>query len=170
MIEASLLGTSARSKSEAAFSLFERSRFGEKKGQEIEYSSYETLFLVENGKMEVYDKAKKASFEELSRKLKKHNPKLITNYSAFADLRTKGYIVKTGFKFGAEFRVYKKGAKPGQDHATWLLYPVKEHEMLSWHDFSAKNRVATTTKKKLLIGVVDNESQVIYYEVAWFKP
>ena len=73
-------------------------------------------------------------------------------------------------KFGAEFRVYDKGIKPGQDHARWILYPVKESEILTWHDFSAKNRVAHSTRKNLLIGIVDEERDITYYEISWIKP
>ena len=85
-------------------------------------------------------------------------------------MREKGHILKTALKFGAEFRVYKKGIKPGKDHALWLLYPVKESENHSWYDFAAKNRVANSTKKKLLIGIVDDEEDVSYYEISWLKP
>ena len=44
----------------------------------------------------------------------------------FKDLRKKGYIVKTALKFGADFRVYEKGVKPGEDHAKWVVFPVHE--------------------------------------------
>ncbi|MBU1252016.1 MAG: tRNA-intron lyase, partial [Nanoarchaeota archaeon] len=38
------------------------------------------------------------------------------------------------------------------------------------HDFSAKNRVAHSTKKNLLLAIVDEEGDVSYYEVRWVKP
>jgi tRNA-intron endonuclease len=85
-------------------------------------------------------------------------------------MRERGYIVKTALKFGADFRVYDRGVKPGEDHARWILYPVKEGSTLTWHDFSAKNRVAHSTKKRLLIGVVDEENDVTYYEIKWVRP
>ena len=85
-------------------------------------------------------------------------------------MRSKGYIVKTALKFGAEFRVYDKGIKQGQDHAKWILYASKESDNLNWHDFSAKTRVAHSTKKNLLIAIVDDESDVTYYEISWIRP
>jgi tRNA-intron endonuclease len=78
--------------------------------------------------------------------------------------------VKTALKFGADFRVYERGIKPGQDHAKWILYPVNEGGTLTWHDFSAKNRVAHSTRKKLLIGAVDTEGDVTYWQVNWVRP
>ena len=88
----------------------------------------------------------------------------------FRDLREKGYVVKTALKFGADFRVYEKGIKPGQDHAKWVVYPVHESEHLTWHEFAAKNRVAHSTKKRLLIGIVDDEEDITYYEIGWKRP
>ena len=91
-------------------------------------------------------------------------------YPVFKDLRKKGYIVKTELKFGADFRVYKKGIKPGQEHAIWILFPVKESEIHTWQDFAAKNRVSHSTKKKHIIAIGDDEDGVSYYEVGWLKP
>jgi tRNA-intron endonuclease len=73
-------------------------------------------------------------------------------------------------KFGADFAVYDRGVKPGQDHAVWLVYPVHESERFNWRDFSAKNRVAHSTKKRLMIAVVDDERDVTYFEIKWTRP
>ena len=85
-------------------------------------------------------------------------------------MRNRGYIVKTALKFGADFRIYDRGIKPGEDHAKWIMYPVKETDSLTWYEFSAKNRVAHSTRKRLLIAVVDEENDVTYYEIAWTRP
>ena len=85
-------------------------------------------------------------------------------------MRSRGYVVKTALKFGADFRVYERGTKPGQAHAKWILYPVRESEIMTWYEFAAKNRVAHSTRKNLLLGIVDNESDVTYYEVNWLRP
>ncbi|MBU3941057.1 MAG: tRNA-intron lyase, partial [Nanoarchaeota archaeon] len=50
------------------------------------------------------------------------------------------------------------------------LYAIHEGASLTWHEFSAKNRVAHSTKKNLLIGIVDEENDVTYYEVKWVRP
>lgn len=153
-----------------AFALYEQSRFGEPKDGKIFYSQVEALYLIEKTKLSLVQAKKKISFEKLLDELKLDDSKIETKYKVFKDMRDRGYIVKTALKFGAEFRVYDKGIKPGQDHARWILYPVKESETLTWHDFSAKNRVAHSTKKNLLIGIVDEEGDVSYYEVAWKRP
>ena len=88
----------------------------------------------------------------------------------YKDLREKGYIPKTALKFGAEFRVYDKGAKPGKDHARWILFISNEREVLKWHELSAKNRVAHSTKKKLLLAILDEEQDITYHEISWIRP
>ncbi|MEM4230337.1 MAG: tRNA-intron lyase, partial [Candidatus Pacearchaeota archaeon] len=163
-------GESIFSNTTEAINLYGKSRFGEMVDGKVKYSLAEALFLQEQGKLDIYEKNKKVSQKKFLEKLKKLDPKIETKYIVFEDLRKRGYIVKTALKFGAEFRVYEKGKFPGEEHARWILYPVKETDILTWHDFSAKNRVAHSTRKKLLIAVVDEENDVTYYEVAWIRP
>ena len=91
-------------------------------------------------------------------------------YIVFRDMRNRGYLVKTALKFGADFRVYDRGIKPGDDHAKWILFPVSESKGFTWYTFSAMNRVAHSTRKNLLVGIVDSENDVTYYEISWTKP
>jgi tRNA-intron endonuclease len=170
MIQSHFTGEKVTSNSAEAFSLYEKSHLGEKKEGKIEYSSVESLFLLSEGKMAVFSGKKLLSFENLLKKLKKFDKKIETKFIVFRDLRKKGYILKTALKFGADFRVYSKGIKPGEDHARWVLFCVKESDMLNWHDFAAKNRIAHSVKKNLLIAIVDEESDVSYYEVGWLRP
>jgi tRNA-intron endonuclease len=170
-IKANLISEKITSNSSEAQNLFSSQRFGEKIGEKIFYSLSEALFLIEGKKMEIANfQNKKLSKKEIMKKFQKIDKKFKTKYLVFKDLRKKGYIVKTALKFGAEFRVYEKGKKIGKDHAKWILFPVSETNSLTWHDFSAKNRVAHSTKKNLLIAIVDEEGDVSYYEVSWKRP
>jgi tRNA-intron endonuclease, archaea type len=170
VIKAVFNGESVYSNKKEAFSLHDQSRFGEQKEGKIFYSIFEALFLLEKNKLELNESKKKINFEKLLEKAKVLDSRIITKYLVFKDMRSRGYVVKTALKFGAEFRVYDKGTKPGEAHAKWILYPVREADTLTWHDFSAKNRVAHSTKKNLLIGIVDEENEVTYYQISWIKP
>jgi len=169
-VKAVFTGESIYSNKKEAFTLLSQSRFGEQREGKVIYSLAEALFLVEKGKMQVLEKKKKIRFDSLMEKAKEQDSRFTTKYAVFKDMRNRGYVVKTALKFGAEFRVYDKGKFPGEEHARWILYPVKESDVLTWHDFSAKNRVAHSTKKNLLIGIVDDEGDVTYYQVSWTKP
>jgi len=170
MIIAHITSEKIHSTSSEAFSFYEKSRFGEKIKDRIEYSWAEVLYLKSKKKLELNIKNKPISFEKAITIARKQDKRIETKLTLFEDLRNKGYIVKTALKFGADFRVYKKGSKPGQDHALWLAYVVRESDPHTWHDFAAKNRVAHSTKKKLLIGIVDDENDILYYEISWLKP
>ena len=170
-IRANLIGEKITSNSKQAIDLFSSQRLGEKQEEKINYSLSEALFLVETKKMEIHDyKNKKISQKQLIKRFQTIDKKFKIKYIVFKDLRSRGYIVKTALKFGAEFRVYQKGKKIGKDHAKWILFPIAETQQLTWHDFSSKNRVAHSTKKNLLIAIVDDENDVSYYEVAWIRP
>ncbi len=169
MIKAQFSGERIFSNSSEAFSLYEKSRFGEKIDGRVEYMLVEALYLVSINRMQVFSGDREIGFEELMRKMKRIDKKSEVKLAVFKDLRKRGYILKTALKFGAEFRVYDRGIRPGEDHAKWILYSVRENEALKWHDFIAKNRIAHSTKKKLLLGVVDEEGDVSYYEVDWAR-
>ena len=137
----------------------------------IQLSLLEALYLQEKGKLAIHDNEdKQITFETYLKSAQEAEPNFWTRYCVFKDLRTRGYIVKTALKFGADFRVYDRGVKPGDDHARWVVYPVHEGEQLTWYDFAAKNRVAHSTKKRLMMGIVDDEADVTYYEIRWIRP
>lgn len=165
-----MVGEIISSNSSDAFSLYEKSHFGERKNDKVIYSPTEALFLVEKNKLEILSKKRVLSFDELIKKFKKIDKKIQTKYPVFKDLREKGYVVKTALKFGAEFRVYEKGAGENENHSKWIVFTDYESRGLTWQEFSSKNRVAHSTKKKLLLAIVDEEGDITYYEVKWIKP
>lgn len=157
-----LIGNKFQSNKSEAQELASKSSIGEFKGGKVIYSIYEVLYLLDNKKAElISSKNKKISFHEL---VKKANH---TIYLAFKDLRNKGYILKEGLKFGADFRVYNKGDKPGKRHAKYLLYVTESSKKLNLKDFAAKARIAHSTNKILLLAIVDSEEDVSYYEINW---
>jgi tRNA-intron endonuclease, archaea type len=169
-ITAQIVGEVISTNSSDAFSLSEKSNFGDRREGKVVYSPVEALYLVEKGKIEIQSKDKKLSHEELLRRFKKIDKKIQLKYPVFRDLREKGYVVKTALKFGADFRVYEKGRKMDETHSKWIVFADYESKTLNWQEFSAKNRVAHSTKKKLLLAIVDEEGDITYYEVNWVKP
>ena len=169
-IKTHITGEIIFSNTSEAHALNKKSSFGEIVGDKIQYSLSEALYLVEKGKMEIFSRNKKIPKKELMNKLRKIDKKIQIKYPVFKDLRERGYIIKTALKFGAEFRVYEKGARPGKKHAKWVVFVDHESKKLTWHEFSAKNRIAHSTKKNLLLAIVDEEGDISYYEVKWIRP
>ncbi len=158
--------------SDDAREFYNQSRFGVLNNDgKVELSLLEALYLMEKKRLIIKTEAGRViKFESYVKKARKVEPNFWVRYIVFRDVRNRGYIIKTALKFGADFRVYDRGVKPGEDHAKWIVFPVHEASVYTWHEFSAKNRVAHSTKKKLLLGVVDDEGDVTYYEVRWMRP
>lgn len=158
--------------SDTARSLYQQSRFGSLLANGlVQFSLAEVLYLLEKNKIELFDgKNQSVDAEKFLQKAKKSDKNFWVRFCVFRDIRDRGYIIKTALKFGADFRVYDRGVKPGEDHAKWVLFPVHESAVMTWYDFAAKTRVAHSTKKKLLIAVVDDEGDVSYWETRWLRP
>lgn len=168
--KAQLIGEKVISTEKEAKQFCERYSFGELAEDKVKYSMVEALYLIEKNKIKLNLNKKILKFDEFLKKASELEPNFYTKFIVFRDMRNRGYIVKTALKFGADFRVYDKGVKPGEEHAKWILYAVNEGSILTWHEFAAKNRVAHSTRKHLLIGIVDDEGDVTYYEIAWRRP
>ena len=158
--------------SNTATEFYNQSRYGViKEDGRVQLSLIEALFLFEKKRIEIYDRRNhQLSYDDYIKKALKKDPGFLIRYAVFKDLRNRGYIVKTALKFGADFRVYDRGVKPGEDHAKWVVFPVHEGSALTWHEYAGKNRVAHSTKKRLLLGVVDEENDVSYWESRWIRP
>ena len=153
--------------------LYDRSSFGEIHGvktKRMELGLSEALYLMERDKLEVFTGKSKVDLDMFVRLAKRSEKNFWTRYRVYRELRTRGYTLRTALKFGADFRVYRRGVKPGEDHAKWVLFCADENGGLTWRQFSAMNRVAHSTRKHLLVGVVDDEGDVTYYEIRWKKP
>ncbi|MBS3105588.1 tRNA-intron lyase [Candidatus Woesearchaeota archaeon] len=158
--------------SDDAREFYNQSRYGNLlEDGRVQLSLIEALYLVEKKRVKVYDsRSKEISYESLLKKSQKTEPNFWIRYCVYRDIRNRGYIIKTALKFGADFRIYDRGVKPGEDHARWVVFPVHEGSTLTWYEFAAKNRVAHSTKKRLLIGIVDAELDVTFYECRWLRP
>jgi tRNA-intron endonuclease len=150
--------------------LYDRSCFGTRKNKTHFFTLEEAMYLYEKDKIEIIDRTGKPFVKTvLLERMSRTNAHFLIRYAVYSDLRKKGYIPKTALKFGSAFRVYDKGVRPGEDHARWIVLPVKETDRLKWYDFCAQARVAHSTRKRLLIAVVDAENDVSYYETQWIK-
>lgn len=74
---------------------------------------------------------------------------------AFMDLRSKGMLVKTGFKYGTHFRVYEKS--PDESHARFLIHAVESTHLTMWPEISRAVRLAHGVKKEILFARIYDE-------------
>lgn len=148
--------------------LHDKSHYGNLIQEGLQISLIEALYLVEKEKITILRKGKKVSIEEMFEIIRKED--LLTKYLVFSDLRNRGYIVKTGFKYGSEFRLYERGKSPGNGHSDYLVKVISEDYEIKSSDFSSYVRVAHGVNKKLLFAVVDEENDITYYNIEWTRP
>lgn len=166
-IVAYFIGDKIYSNSKEAFDLNESQMVGEKSEGKIFYMLEEALHLINTNKIILKDhNLKEISEETFIKKSSKISKNFFSRYLVYENLSKKGYKIKTGFKFGADFRIYEKGKKK-EKHSKWICFCVNEKEKFSWTEFSSKNRVANSTRKKLLIAMIDQENKITYYEISW---
>ena len=145
--------------------------FGEKKDSQLILDLKESLYLLKREKLSVEDQeGKSISFEELLNFAQKKEKNFYNKLIVYTDLRERGYVVKTGFKFGFDFRVYPRGKKPGEEHTQWVIHVASQDEQISIPNFSRMVRLSGNLKTELLIGVVDSEDDVNYYSTTRITP
>ena len=148
--------------------IHEKSYYGNMTEDGLQLSIIEALYLMEKGKLEVKLDSGDLSIESLFKIIRKQGS--FTNYIVYRDLRNRGYIVKTGFKYGSEFRLYERGKSPGDGHSNYLVKVANENSEFLMSDLSSYVRVAHGVNKKLLFAVVDDENDITYYNVEWTRP
>jgi len=146
--------------------------FGEAKDKELVLDLFEALYLVEKEKVHIEEVkgTKPISEEELVKYSSKKIKNFYIKYQVFRDLRERGFVVKTGFKFGFDFRVYPRGKKPGEAHSQWCINVTSQDDKYNFIEMSRMVRLASNLKTKLLNAVVDSENEINYYEVVRVTP
>ena len=139
-------------------------------------SPCEAMHLIERKKIVLKDgrkKVKKKKFFEKACEMDKEFPQ---KYTVYKDLRERGFLVRTGFKFGTHFRVYdrgvklKKGPKSAKEHTKWIVHAIPEKAQYSYSELSRAVRLAQNIRTHLIWAVVDEENDVTYYEIVRITP
>jgi tRNA-intron endonuclease len=151
--------------------------YGKYNDDALELSMVEAYHLMDRGLLEIKNNGEELSEDEAFELFTSNDEEFYHKYQAYDDLRERGFIVKTGFKFGAHFRVYPRGVNPYQEgkkkqkqHTKWVVHAVPENETLSFQEMSRAVRLANNIRATMLWAVVDSESGVTYYEVDRLTP
>jgi len=133
----------------------------------FELSFIEAFYLLKKGKIEIFDPKKNCciSLEELEMQASKYEESFKDKYEIYEDLRDKGYIVRPGLKFGADFCVYREG--PGIDHSPYIIQVVPKSIKMKAIDITRAGRLANSVKKRFIIANALNKT---YYAFKWIKP
>ncbi|MGB9709794.1 MAG: tRNA-intron lyase [Infirmifilum sp.] len=135
--------------------------------KELELSPFDALYLLENGVLELYDeKHEVISIERFKDLARKSYENFDDAYAVYKDLRGKGYVVKSGLKFGSTFAVYKVG--PGFDHAPFLVHVLAYDSKLDPLEIIRAGRLSHSVRKKFLLAYRDPvDGNIRYFIFRW---
>ena len=154
--------------SKSPIALHEKSLFGKIEADTLNLSLIEACYLLEKGRLDIYEDDIECTVGYLIDILKEQG--LYGKYIVYRDLKDRGFVIKTGFKYGAEFRLYNRGGGPGQSHSDYLVKVMFENYEIDSLDFASYIRVAHGVNKKFLLAIVDDDFDITYYNVEWTRP
>lgn len=143
----------------------------------IDYDGEFTYYKIKKSTINEIDKIKKINemdwmgFNDGYIKIFSKNEKNIIDkrnteneeFKIYKDLLEKGFIIKSGFKFGSTFRLYRESMN---EHSEFLLNMFEEK--VPWYHVSRAVRVSVSVRKKMVFCWVDGENPV-YYEIERIK-
>ncbi|MDT7858745.1 MAG: tRNA-intron lyase [Candidatus Aenigmarchaeota archaeon] len=129
------------------------------RGNCLTLDAIETLYLSKKG-VEVIDVSsnKKMSFEEVLKEVEQRIPFASRMLEVYEDWRDKGFILKTGFKFGTHFRIYFPGAKPVGTKKEWqhskhVIHVFPKEISMPMSEWSRAIRVAHSVRKTFIMAI-----------------
>jgi tRNA-intron endonuclease len=148
--------------------LYERFWFGQ-------YGSYKASERGRLNKLDIYDAlfladAKALSFDNITRseafrQACERRGDFPSLYKVYKDWREKGYVIKTGFKFGTHFRVYFPGARPMKKedkswtHSKHVIHVFPKNSKLLISEWARAIRVAHSVRKTFILAIPGKTSR-----------
>ena len=159
-------GSDVRITERERFGELEESGYGSREGKELVLRDYEALYLLYSRKLELKDGAgRQVHFEGLAELAQKKAGDSWTKFVIYRDLRSRGYIVREGFGFGTDLRVYERGDYPKKP-AKYVVFALDEGIEKGMDELQKSVKEMAKMGKEAIIAVIERRGEVIYYKVS----
>ncbi|HSA73315.1 MAG TPA: tRNA-intron lyase [Nitrososphaeraceae archaeon] len=138
--------------------------FGDKDDNNYLLETYEALYLLYLNKL-IITNGSVVSFSDLLKHVLRYDKDIVTKFLVYRDLRSRGYVAKEGFGFGADFRVYERGGYE-KKQAKFVIFCVNEGINVNVGELSKNVREIETMGKSAIAAVVERRGEVIYYKLS----
>jgi tRNA-intron endonuclease len=138
--------------------------YGNERNGMVSLSLVESLYLAEKGILDIYAD-KKLDVEEIKKAGEKVEKNFLRRYEVYRDLKERGFVVKTGFKFGSDFRIYEE-VRTVKDlpHSKYLVAVVDDRKM-PLYEIARAVRLAQNVRKKMVFAFkLGDENRYIVIE------
>ncbi len=149
--------------------LLETKGFGVKEDGQFFLRDYEVLYLMYTKKLKLSMDDKQIPFEKYVSFASKRDKDSWARFLIFRDLRTRGYVVREGFGFPIDFRVYERGDF-GAKAAKYIVFGLNEGKTMSMAELKKNIDQMSTMGKEAVVAVVERRGEVIYYKVGKWRP
>lgn len=140
--------------------------YGTREGKELVLHDYEALYLLYSEKLKLTGTGGKlVGFEELAETSQKKASDSWTKFIIYRDLRSRGYVVKEGFGFGTDLRVYERGDYPKKP-AQYVVFALDEGIEKGVDELQKSVKEMAKMGKEAIIAVIERRGEVIYYKVS----
>jgi tRNA-intron endonuclease len=148
------------------FGELEESGYGVREGKALVLKEYEALYLLYSKKLNLADgTGKPIGFEAFAEKTQLKARDSWTKFIIYRDLRSRGYVVKEGFGFGTDLRVYERGDYP-KKAAKYVVFALDEGIERRVEHLQESVREMAKMGKEAIIAVIERRGEVIYYRVS----
>ena len=141
--------------------------FGDREDNDYLLETYEALYLLYLKKL-LITSGRIHNFASLLKLALKYDKEIVTRFLVYRDLRSRGYVVKEGFGFGADFRVYERGEYE-KKRAKYVVFCINEGINVKVGELSKNVREIETMGKNAIAAVVERRGEVIYYKLTNMK-
>jgi tRNA-intron endonuclease len=138
--------------------------YGEIEKEKLFLKDFETLYLLYVKQLILKKSKKNINFDSYMGICQKTNSEILTKFLIYRDLRNRGYVVKEGFGFGSDFRVYERGHF-GEKGAKFLIFGLNEGQQEKIGNLQKKIEDITQMGKEPIIAVIERRGEVIYYKI-----
>jgi len=147
-----------------ASQIYNKGFFGEPQhGGTLLLDFFELVYLLEFRKVNVVDgKGRAYGLEELINYAHKRIKSFEIKYIVYRDMRSRGFVLKKGDE-EIHFMVFPRGAVPTKTPAKYWLIAMSERQIFDYAQMYRCAERAHELKKEVLIGTVDEESDLTYY-------
>ncbi len=144
----------------------EKPKPGERYKGPLELSLLEAVYLCESGLAKPRIGSQEITCNDLIKYALKQDPRFKEVYIVYRDLRDKGFVVRSGMKYGVDFAVYEKG--PGLEHAPYLVQVYRNEEYINPIHIVRIGRLSHSVRKTLIFAVVEG-NEIRYVSFGWIK-
>ena len=147
---------------EAIPSLHDSGYFGRVKDDGLYLRFVEAAYLLFKNKISVSQNGRELDFNAFMEFAALFEDFFELKYIVYKDLKERGYYVQSS---AADFRVYPRGGHPGKTAAKSFVFVRSERMPISFSEIIAQINNAQNVRKQFVLAVVDEESDITYYDV-----